>query len=61
LAPHYFLDGSRTLPGLLDEIEQLLAIEGLDALDPGKPGDLAGFRRFELAAALNRLRSLRVL
>jgi hypothetical protein len=28
--------------------------------DPSRPGDLAAFRRFELAAALNRLRSLRV-
>ena len=33
---------------------------GLDALDDRRPGDLSAFRRHELAAALNRLRSLRV-
>jgi len=33
---------------------------GLDALEPWLVGDLAAFRRFELAAALNRLRALRV-
>jgi hypothetical protein len=32
----------------------------LDALDERLVGDLAAFRRFEVAAALNRLRSLRV-
>jgi predicted ABC-class ATPase len=51
-----------TVPELLDRIERILADPGLDALDPrGDPrGDLAGFRRHELAATLNRLRSLRV-
>ncbi len=60
LAPDRVLDGTRSMPDLLDEIDQLLAVEGLDGLDARKPGDLAGFRRFELAATLNRLRSLRV-
>lgn len=51
-----------TVPELLDRIERLLADPGLDALDPrGEPrGDLAGFRRYELAATLSRLRSLSV-
>ncbi|MDZ7780952.1 MAG: ABC-ATPase domain-containing protein [Gemmatimonadota bacterium] len=44
----------------LDRVEALLEREGLDGLDRRRPGDLAWFRRFELAAALNRLRSLRV-
>ena len=44
----------------MDRIEAIIQDGGLDALDPRLPGDLAGFRRFELAAALNRLRSIRV-
>ena len=54
------LAGAESLPEALDAVESLLAGEGLDALDDGKVGDLAWFRRFELAAALNRLRTLRV-
>ena len=34
--------------------------DGLDALDRRSVGDLVHFRRHELAAALNRLRTLRV-
>ena len=50
----------RTVAALLDEIEELVGDGGLDAL-PGYPtGDLTAFRRFELAAALNRLRTFRV-
>jgi predicted ABC-class ATPase len=41
---------------VLDRIEQ----EGLDLLDPRIVGDYAEFRIFELAAALGRLRTLRV-
>ena len=50
----------RTLADSLDELERLLDEEGLDALDARRPGDLAEVRRFEVAAAMNRLRSLRV-
>jgi len=46
--------------GALDAIDDLLDEGGLDTLDPRCVGDLAQFRRFELAAALNRLRTLRV-
>ncbi|HET9948756.1 MAG TPA: ABC-ATPase domain-containing protein [Longimicrobiales bacterium] len=52
--------GARTVPELLDEVEAAVARGGLDALDERATGELAGFRRHELAAALNRLRSLRV-
>lgn len=48
-----------SLPDLLDEAERALA-DSLDAFDPYRTGELMWFRRFELAAALNRLRSLRV-
>ncbi len=50
----------RTIPELLGEIEARVAEGGLDVLDERRPGDLSAFRRHELAAALNRLRSLRV-
>jgi predicted ABC-class ATPase len=49
-----------TVPEALDQVEAAVAEGGLDALGPWKVGDLAAFRRFELAAALNRLRGLRV-
>ncbi len=48
------------LPALLDRIEDLIENHGLDALDSRRPGDLVRFRRFELAAALNRLRTIRM-
>ncbi len=53
-------DGRRTVAEILDRVEGMTAGEGLDALTDRPVGDLAGFRRFELAAALNRLRTLRV-
>jgi len=51
-------DGAR-VAALLDRVEQRLAQSGLDALTSAPQGNLAAFRRFELAAALNRVRSLR--
>ena len=47
------------LPELLDRIEEALDEEGLDRI-ADRPMNLARPRRFELAAALNRLRTLRV-
>lgn len=60
LARERFMDGRRTVPEILDEVMALLESVGLDPLTPGREGDVAGFRRFELAAALNRLRGLEV-
>lgn len=60
LASERFIDGRRTLAVVLDEVERAIAEDGLDALDARRTGDLAAFRRFELAAALNRLRTLTV-
>ena len=40
------------------EVERKVREEGLLSLSPSPRGDLAYFRRFELAAAINRLRSL---
>jgi hypothetical protein len=58
------MDG-RPLRQVVDAVEACLDAEGLEALDPfrrdgGHPGELAHPRRHEVAAALNRLRSLRV-
>ena len=55
-----YIDGRRGLAEILDQLMDDLAAGGLDALSSRPSGDLAGFRRFELAAALNRLRTLRV-
>ena len=56
------IDGKRSMAEILDVLERVLDEEGLDALSPfrGHPGDYARPRRYELAAALNRLRTLQV-
>ena len=65
LAAERFVDGERTLAQVLDCLEVIFDQEGLDGLDPfhrpGRhPGALARPRRFEIASAINRMRSLRV-
>jgi len=65
LATRRFMDGEATLREVLDRLEEFFDRESLDALDPfhrpGRhPGNFARPRRFEIAAAINRLRSLRV-
>jgi predicted ABC-class ATPase len=65
LAAERFMDGDAPLARVLDDLEAFFDEEGLDALDPyhreGRhPGALARPRRFEIAAAINRMRSLRV-
>ncbi len=52
--------GPATVADVLDAVERDLAAGGLDVLSSSRLGDLAAFRRFELAAALNRLRTLHV-
>jgi predicted ABC-class ATPase len=54
----YYLDGNRTLPEILDAAMADIAQAGFDPLTFCPPGDFAHFRRFELAAALNRWRIL---
>ncbi len=55
-----WLDGRRTvreaLEGLMEEVRQ----KGLEVIDSRQPGDYAQFRIHELAAALGRLRTLRI-
>jgi hypothetical protein len=55
-----YMDSSRTLPEILDAVMGDIERAGLDVLDRRLVGDLVRFRRYELAAALNRLRTLRV-
>jgi hypothetical protein len=65
LASERFMDGSNTLRRVVELVEDLLDREGLDVLDPfhreGRhPGDYARPRAFEIAAAMNRLRTVRM-
>jgi predicted ABC-class ATPase len=64
-AAERLMDGRRTVREVLDELDQLLDREGLDVLDPFRrgeehPGNFARPRRYEIAAALNRLRTVRM-
>ena len=56
----HLLGAGTTVANVLDRLDDVIRREGLDALDTRQVGDLAAYRRFELAAALNRLRTLRV-
>jgi hypothetical protein len=53
-------DGRRSLRELLDLVEERIETAGLSAVTAATFGDRARGRRFEIAAALNRLRSLRL-
>jgi predicted ABC-class ATPase len=59
-AKHQYLDGQRCLSEIVDAVMADIGERGLDAIAPFPQGDLATFRRFELAAALDRLRTLQV-
>lgn len=54
-------DGRRSLTDILELVETRLERDGLEALTQPGFGDRARARRFEIAAALNRLRSLRLM
>ena len=55
-----YIDGERTLAEILDQVMADVDAHGLDVLDRRLVGDHARFRRLELAAALDRLRTLQV-
>ncbi|WP_008311008.1 ABC-ATPase domain-containing protein [Leptolyngbya sp. PCC 6406] len=59
-AQRHYLDGQKPLAGVLDAVLADLKTQGLDCLDDRRRGDLVYFRALELAAALNRLRTLQV-
>ncbi|HXV59799.1 MAG TPA: ABC-ATPase domain-containing protein, partial [Vicinamibacteria bacterium] len=65
LAAERFLTDDATMDHLVQSLEELFDREGLDVLSPFNlrgehPGNFARPRRFETAAALNRMRSLRI-
>lgn len=55
-----YLQGRCTLAEILQQVMADIEAGGLDILSEFPQGDLVRFRRFELAAALNRLRTLKV-
>ena len=59
-AKEQYINERRTLPEILNCIMADIELQGLDILSNLPEGDLVLFRRFELAAALNRLRTLKV-
>ena len=59
-AKQQYMDGKRTLSEIIDLVMADIDDRGMDILSPFPEGDFAMFRRFELAAAINRLRSLSV-
>ena len=63
LAMHYatrYMDGDRTIKQVVDSVIQDVDAKSLDVLLPHISGDIARFRCLELAAAINRLRSLKM-
>jgi predicted ABC-class ATPase len=65
LARRRAMDGHTPLRGVTDALETIFDTDGLDVLEPlhraeGHPGNYARPRRHEIAAAINRLRSLRM-
>jgi predicted ABC-class ATPase len=52
------IDGKQTLPDILNRSMATIDTQGFDPLTFLPEGDFAMFRRFELAAAINRWRSL---
>jgi predicted ABC-class ATPase len=56
-----YMDGTRALPEILKLVIEDMANDGLDVIDPRRMGDYAIFRSLELAAALNRLPTLKIL
>lgn len=66
LAASRFMDGKKPLKEILDQLDLHLDANGLDLLDPfhrseRHPGSFARPRKFEIAAAINRLRAARFL
>ncbi|MGK7880478.1 MAG: ABC-ATPase domain-containing protein [Crocosphaera sp.] len=59
-AKQHYMKEKNTLPNILDKVMEDIDSKGLDILSHFPQGDLVIFRRFELAAAINRLRSLQV-
>jgi hypothetical protein len=62
-AIHYairYMDGKRTLKEVVDRVIADINDNSLNILTPHVTGDIARFRAIELAAAINRMRTLMV-
>ena len=59
-AKNNYMDDKLTLPEILTRVQTDIATSGLDILSDYPQGNLVQFRPLELAAAINRLRSLQV-
>lgn len=59
-AKNRYMDEGRPIREILDLVDRDLSTEGLECLTRDLRGDLARPRRYEIAAALNRLLSLRI-
>lgn len=59
-AKNHYMKEKNTLSDILDQVIEDINKKGLDILSHFRPGDFVLFRRFELAAVINRLRSLQV-
>ena len=55
-----YMDSGLTIPQILKQVERDISQYGLDIITDYPRGDLAQFRSQELAAAINRLRSLQI-
>ena len=60
-----FMDADRTLREILEQVDCVFDEDGLDLLDPFRrpghhPGNFARPRKYEISAAINRLRTLRM-
>jgi predicted ABC-class ATPase len=55
-----YMDDKHSLREILEQVKKDLGEKGLDILPPWITGDLSEFRIFELAAAINRMRTLKV-
>ncbi len=65
LAVQRFMDGKNSLREVVGQVERFFDERGLDELDPfhraeKHPGNFARPRRFEIAAAINRLRTVKM-
>lgn len=55
-----YMDGKRSINDILILLFEKINKDGLDILSEYKSGDLTIFRKYELAAALNRLRTFKI-
>jgi len=65
LARKQFMDGQATLREVIEAVDRFFDAQGLDALDPlhradRHPGNFARPRKHEIAAAINRLRTVKM-